>query len=70
MNSNLIKERNKSIYILSCNLCNQQYVGETGSLKLRLSNHRSSIRNFNQKKFNTNVTIHFNSPGDSINKLQ
>jgi hypothetical protein len=42
---NLTCKTTNLIYLISCNICGKQYVGETGdSLNKRLNNHRSSIR--------------------------
>ena len=45
------------IYIITCNLCKKQYVGETKrSLKERVNNHRSDIKH----NKNTAIAKHFN----------
>jgi hypothetical protein len=55
------------IYLITCSLCAQQYVGETGnSLRDRLNNHRSNITS----KKPTTISIHFNSPKHSFKNLQ
>ena len=46
------------VYLITCDLCRTQYVGETGNdLASRLANHRSDIKH----KKNTAIAIHFNS---------
>lgn len=51
------------IYLITCRKCKMQYVGETGrSLRDRLNDHRSSIRN----KLETPIALHFNSPNHSM----
>ena len=55
------------IYLITCNICSKQYVGETGNtLRNRLNNHRSDI---NSKK-PTTIAIHFNLPKHSFNNIQ
>lgn len=45
------------VYLIECNKCNEQYVGETSkTLKARLSNHVSDINRYQD----TNVAQHFN----------
>ena len=54
------------IYLITCSLCDIQYVGETGdTLRNRMNRHRSNIR-LNQ---NTAVAIHFNSEKHSLRHL-
>ena len=54
------------IYLITCKLCNIQYVGESGqNLRDRMNNHKSTIRT-NKK---TPIAIHFNSPHHTINHL-
>ena len=48
------------IYVITCKKCRKQYVGQTSlPLKLRMSNHISSIK---KKDFNKPTTSHFNQP--------
>jgi hypothetical protein len=55
------------IYVISCEFCHKQYVGQTNqSLKNRLNNHRSNI-NCN---IPTAVGLHFNQPGHKISHLK
>jgi len=50
------------VYLISCNKCKKQYIGETGrTLRDRLNDHRSAIRN----KTKTPISIHFNLPNHS-----
>ena len=52
------------IYCISCKECGKQYVGQTKhEIKVRLTNHRSSIRN----KYETPVARHFVSHGNIKN---
>lgn len=53
------------IYLITCTLCNKQYVGETyRTLSERVTDHRSTIK-CNKP---TPISIHFNLPNHSINK--
>ena len=55
------------IYLITCNACNVQYVGETGdSLKNRLNNHRSDVKTKKQ----TAIGIHFNLENHSFGDLK
>lgn len=55
------------IYLITCSLCEKQYVGETGNpLRNRLNNHRSDIKT----KKPTSVALHFNLEGHSYKNLQ
>lgn len=57
---------NNIIYLITCTLCNMQYVGETQrKLSERLTDHRSNIT----LQKNTPIANHFNLPGHSINNL-
>ena len=48
------------IYLIQCQKCSQQYVGESGqALHERLNSHRSDVR---LKKIEKSVSAHFNSP--------
>ena len=54
------------VYLISCEKCYLQYVGETGrSLADRVREHRSNIK---QKK-KTPISIHFNSENHSVDDL-
>ncbi|XP_052680295.1 uncharacterized protein LOC128161092 [Crassostrea angulata] len=44
----------------SCKVCSKQYVGETGDLRRRINNHRSTIKT---KKVKEPVGEHFNTSG-------
>lgn len=48
------------IYLISCKVCSKQYVGETGDLRRRINNHRSTIKT---KKVKEPVGEHFNTSG-------
>ena len=55
------------IYLIHCNKCHLNYIGETKrTLKERLNNHRSNIKNNKP----TAISIHFNLPQHTINNLQ
>ena len=51
------------MYLISCDKCDHQYVGETkGKASERLSGHRSSIK----KPANTFIARHFTLPSHSV----
>jgi hypothetical protein len=55
------------VYLIHCNKCSVNYVGETKrQLKDRLNNHRSTIKT----KKTTAIAIHFNEPQHNISNLQ
>ena len=55
------------VYLITCNKCYNQYVGETKqTLSKRLSGHRSSIK----KRANTFIAKHFNLPDHSVNDIR
>ena len=55
------------IYLITCERCKQQYVGQTEqSLKDRLNAHRSNIN----RAIKTAVGIHFSNPHHTIHDLQ
>ena len=57
---------NDIIYLITCNKCNRQYIGEKGrKLKDRLNSHRSSIKLKNNKP----IFKHFNDITHSYNSL-
>ena len=51
---------NNCIYLISCKVCGKQYVGETGDLRRRINNHRSTIKT---KRIQEPVAEHFNLAG-------
>ena len=56
------------IYLIYCNLCGVQYVGESkNSLRMRMTQHRSAIKT---KKVEQPVANHFNLPHHSITNLR
>ena len=56
------------IYLIYCNLCGVQYVGESkNSLRMRMTQHRSAIKT---KKVKQPVANHFNLPHHSIYNLR
>ncbi len=57
---------NDIVYLITCRLCNIQYVGESGqNLRDRMNNHKSTIRT-NKR---TPIAMHFNSLHHTINHL-
>jgi hypothetical protein len=57
---------NNIVYLITCNLCGLQYVGETGRmLKARINDHLSAIR-LNKP---TPIGIHFNQPSHSTSNF-
>ena len=55
------------IYLISCRVCNVQYVGETkNTLKKRFYGHRCTV---NTKRLDTPVGNHFNLPNHSISDM-
>lgn len=63
INDNIYCNSTNLIYLITCRKCKSQYVGETGrSLRDRLNDHRSAIRN----KIKTPISVHFNLPNHSI----
>ena len=54
---NFTCKTNNCVYLINCDVCQKQYVGETTDLRKRVNNHRSSIRT----KKDLPVAIHFNS---------
>jgi len=55
------------IYLITCDKCSKQYVGESGrTLRDRLNNHRSDI----VLKKQTAISIHFNEVSHTINNLK
>ena len=55
------------IYLITCQKCGIQYIGETEDFRKRTNNHKSFIRN--QPESNS-VSRHFNSEGHTIRDLQ
>jgi len=54
------------VYVITCSLCNIQYVGKTGdTLRNRMNRHRCNI-DINQ---NTAVAIHFKSNNHNLEYL-
>ena len=55
------------LYIIECKKCQEQYIGETGrTLRARLNNHLSDIRNYVE----TGIAEHFNQLDHDITDLQ
>ena len=64
---NLNCESLNVIYVITCDVCQKQYVGHTTQkLADRVNNHMSCIRT----RKHTPVSLHFNLPGHSINNLK
>ena len=56
------------VYMISCDMCNMQYVGETeNALHIRMNGHRSDITT---KKLDKPVAAHFNQPNHSYEDLR
>ena len=69
--SNLTCETKNLIYMIQCNRCNLQYIGETKRrLKDRFNEHRRSIDNPNNKSKPTTAAEHFlSSPNHTANDV-
>ena len=70
--SNLTCDTKNLIYIIQCNRCNLQYIGETKRpLKDRFNEHRRSIDNPNTKSKPTTAAEHFlSSTNHTANDMQ
>ena len=70
--SNLTCDTKNLIYIIQCNRCNLQYIGETKRrLKDRFNEHRRTIDNPNAKSEPTTAAKHFlSSPNHTANDMQ
>ncbi len=56
------------IYLISCNKCSMQYVGETTQpLRVRFNQHRNAVSN---KKKDTLIVRHFNQRDHSVTDMQ
>ena len=54
------------IYLINCNKCGKQYVGETGrKLKYRFTEHLRDLK----KNLDTTVAIHFNMADHSVEDI-
>ena len=69
--SNLTWETKNLIYMIQCNRCNLQYIGETKRrLKDRFNEHRRTIDNPNNKSKPTTAAEHFlSSPNHTANDM-
>ena len=66
--SNLTSDTKNLIYIIQCNRCNLQYIGET---KRRFNEHRRTIDNPNTKSKPTTAAEHFlSSTNHTANDMQ
>ncbi|XP_064461611.1 uncharacterized protein LOC135371549 [Ornithodoros turicata] len=64
--ANLDCNSSNVIYLLQCNACQAQYVGQTKTaFRIRFNNHRSDVT----KEPNLPVSRHFSQPGHSINDV-
>ena len=55
------------VYVIKCNKCAIQYVGETeNALHIRMNRHRADIKN---QRLEKPVAEHFNSVGHSLDNL-
>ena len=70
--SNLTCETKNLIYMIQCNRCNLQYIGETKRrLKDRFNEHRRTIDNPNTKSKPTTAAEHFlTAPNRTANDMQ
>ena len=70
--SNLTCDTKSLIYMIQCNRCNLQYIGETKRrLKDRFIEHRRTIDNPNTKSKPTTAAEHFlSSPNHTANNMQ
>ena len=70
--SNLTCNTKNLIYMIQCNRCNLQYIGETKRrLKDRFNEHRRTIDNPNTKSKPTTAAEHFlSSPNHTANGMQ
>ena len=70
--SNLTCDTKNLIYMIQCNRCNLQYIGETKRrLKDRFNEHRRTIDNPNTKSKPTTAAEHFlSSPNHTANDMQ
>ena len=66
-NENLSCRSKDVVYVIKCNSCQAEYIGETGNFRHRINSHNSHIRGNN---FNTCRTAeHFNSCGTHISNV-
>ena len=70
--SNLTCETKNLIYMVQCNRCNLQYIGETKRrLKDRFNEHRRTVDNPNTKSKPTTAAEHFlTAPNHTANDMQ
>ena len=69
--SNLTCDTKNLIYMIQCNRCNLQYIGETKRrLKDRFNEHRRTIDNPNTKSKPTTAAEHFLSSNHTANDMQ
>ena len=70
--SNLTCDTKNLIYMIQCNRCNLQYIGETKQrLKDRFNEHHHTIDSPNNKSKPTTATEHFlSSPNHTANDMQ
>jgi hypothetical protein len=55
------------VYMLTCNVCNHQYVGQTKrQFKIRIGEHLADIRH----KRDSPVSLHFNRESHTVNSLR
>lgn len=66
INADLDCNSSNVIYVIQCNTCQAQYVGQTkSSFRIRFNNHKSDVL----KKPNLPVSRHFRQDGHSINDV-
>ena len=68
INSSVDCSRSNMIYLLGCNKCPQQYIGETERMsKDRFSEHKGYANSGNQSK---TTGEHFNQKGHSVSNME
>ena len=63
-----------AVYIIMCDVCGMQYVGQTGNVRFRMNKHTSDYRRFLNGDFSKSVTSapyrHLKSHGVEFSKFQ
>jgi hypothetical protein len=61
---------NNVVYLIECNICGIQYVGETGNaIRQRMCNHRSTVKHA-IRHMDKPVAAHFSLPGHSVKDIK
>lgn len=67
VNNNTDCSTKNVIYLVTCDKCKEQYVGQTKQqVSKRMNSHRFDINNFSDPLFSTNVATHFNKTNHCI----